>query len=373
MINLNSPTVQAMLRNTPQGVGNLPGYYGSNPTVTETVQPVQQNTQMPYPSPKEMLINGGQSAIYGPTSFAPNIIGGYNGNPYIQTAFQGYYNPFMGVGTFYGNPYQQSYFMAPPDQDSMDRLEAAINNGLTYEEQVNEESRFFKTLSNIVSTSLNRTEEERKKCEERFNKYNKYETEPEEKQAAPKISVSIVKGGRVIAHKDQNTNDFIRQDYSQNANYVDYMKRYSEIAENNRINNMYYMHQNAIERQFDDYDLLDFLNNAAGTVLSSYMIRECQKQNVGKISQVYDRNGFKKHLLEKNNIKTRETMSAIERFTGRYGIMPDGRPVTPGLDPSIAESFSYDTKTGQYTVTPPNFIRDRLERARAAFAQSIDT
>ena len=29
MLNINSPTVQAMMNNVPQGVGNMPIYYGN--------------------------------------------------------------------------------------------------------------------------------------------------------------------------------------------------------------------------------------------------------------------------------------------------------------------------------------------------------
>ena len=64
-------------------------------------------------------------------------------------------------------------------------------------------------------------------------------------------------------------------------------------------------------------------------------------------------------------------VSASARFTGRYGVMPDGRPVSPGHDPSVAESFSYNPSTGQYSVTAPNFIANRMEQARARFIQSI--
>ena len=64
--------------------------------------------------------------------------------------------------------------------------------------------------------------------------------------------------------------------------------------------------------------------------------------------------------------------AAIARYTGRYGYMPNGRPVTPGLDPSIAQSFSYDEKTKTYLVSPPNFIRNKLEEARDRFVQTLN-
>ena len=139
-INLNSPTVQAMLNNTPYGVGNLPVYFGSAPTITGTVESAQNQPtqQMPFPSPKEMLTNGGQSMIYNPTTFAPqpNIVGGYN--PSFNAAFSGYSNPYMGIGSYGGFPsYGYSPFQyAPMDDDARDRLMRAEINGLTYDEQL---------------------------------------------------------------------------------------------------------------------------------------------------------------------------------------------------------------------------------------------
>lgn len=49
MLNMNSPTVQAMLNNTPQGFGNMPVYFGNTPTVIETVQQAApQQPVMPF-------------------------------------------------------------------------------------------------------------------------------------------------------------------------------------------------------------------------------------------------------------------------------------------------------------------------------------
>ena len=52
--------------------------------------------------------------------------------------------------------------------------------------------------------------------------------------------------------------------------------------------------------------------------------------------------------------------------------MPDGRPVSPGNDPAVAESFSYNPNTGQYTITAPNFIQNRMEQARQSFIRSLE-
>ena len=98
--------------------------------------------------------------------------------------------------------------------------------------------------------------------------------------------------------------------------------------------------------------------------------RQLQHQYVTRTGLLYSSDTMRK-MLENNGLRSREQLNAVERFTGRYGIMPDGRPVTPGHDPAIASSFSYNPATGSYEVTAPNFIRDRVEQARNRFITSI--
>lgn len=377
MLNMNSPTVQAMLKNTPQGFGNIPLYYGSAPTITQTVQPIQQNNQIPYPSPKEMITNAGQSMVYQPTQFMPqnNIVGGYN--PVVQNVFRDYSNPFMGYGTYIGYPSygNQSYFMTPPDQDAMDLLEAANNNGITYDEQLRQESNLYKSISRIVSKNLGRTEEEAKECEEAFNICNKYPSrEPLERRGITPLKVNLCIGGEPIENNPEKINEKVKfNDYIRNVSYVDQMTMRQNMAEYSAINRMNQMYTQAPERRFDNMDLLDFFNNGMGILIADSFNRKLYQQSISQTSQLYNKSEFKKKLFENNGIRSKEQMNAVERYAGRYGVMPNGMPVSPGRDPSIAESFSYDPKTGQYSVTAPNFIRDRLEAARQSFIQSIDS
>ena len=198
MLNMNSPTVQAMLNNLPQGVGNMPVYYGNTPTVTSEIS---TQPTIPYPSPKEMLIQSGQNNIYSPTSFAPrNIVGGYN--PGYQTAFDGYSNPYMGYGAYGG------YQFSPMDDDARLRLEAAWFNGLTYDEQLRSESNLYKKISRIVSRNVGRDEETANDCEKAFDIYNKYPN-PEQIQRKPirPIHIQLKVGDTVVADmKPSNVN-----------------------------------------------------------------------------------------------------------------------------------------------------------------------
>ena len=370
MLNLNSPTVQSMLKNTPNGFGNIPVYYGNTPTITSTIEAVPTQSATPFPSPKEMVMNTGQNTLYSQTTFTPrNVVGAYN--PGFQAAFAGYSNPYMGYGTY--GAYNNQYCMAPPDQESRDMLETAINNGLTYDEQLINESNLYKTMSRIVSKNLGRSEEEAKRCEEVFSIYCKYpQQEYAERKKVKFLHIKLKIGDEVVADIDPDKTFIREQNYTMNTMYIYQMRERQHFIECKRIETMNSMYEKAPERMFDNYDLLDFFNIGAGVIMADSLNRELYMQSIRRTAQVYDSDDFKKRLLKNNGLRSREQLKAVERFVGRYGIMPDGRPVSPAHDPAVATSFSYDARTGQYTVTAPNFIRDKLEEARDSFIKSID-
>ena len=373
MLNLNSPTVQAMLQNTPHGYGNMPVYFGNGPTVTSETnipQQQQQTYQSPFPSPKDMIAQGGQQMIYSPTSFMPrNIVGGYN--PGYNAAFSGYYNPYMGIGAYGG----YNYMMAPPDADSKDRLDMANFNGMTYDEQLEMESSFYSTISRIVSKNVGRSEEEAEACAAAFSPYNKYPKEnPTERKKVKPLHIKLKIGDEVVA--DMNPSKVqprYEQDYIYNAALVENMKYRSEWAEAERVRRCNMLYDGAPERQFDHMDLLDFFNYGAGVIMADMQNRILYEQASKRVTDVYDQNDFRKRLLENNGLKSKKQTQALERFVGRYGVMPDGRPVSPGHDPAVATSFSYNPNTGQYEVTAPNFLSNRLEAARQSFIRAIDS
>lgn len=372
MLNVNSPTVQAMLGNIPQGYGNMPVYFGNTPTIEPAVvqPPVSSpaNNQIPFPSPKEMLMQGGQQTIYNQTGFAPrNIVGAYN--PGYQAAFTGYSNPYMGA---YAYPGFNNYFQVPMDQDAQDRLEAATLNGISYDEQLKEESNLYKNISRIVSKSIGRSEEKTKECAAAFDIYCKYpQEETIEKRKIKPLHVQLKIGDKVISDiKTEATT--ISQSYYRNTIFVEQMKYRQHLNEMQRIARCNQLYERAPERMFDNVNLLEFFNDCAGVLMADTLSRELYNQSIKRTSQAYNKDEFRKRLLENNGLKTREQTNALDRFVGRYGFMPDGRPVSPAHDPAVASSFSYDPKTGQYNVTAPNFIRDRLERARESFIRSID-
>lgn len=376
MINANSPTVQAMLRNAPQGFGNMPMYYGTPLTMESTIQPVQQqsaptNFQTPYPSPKEMLAGFGQSNVYQPTSFAPrNIVGAYN--PGYQAAFAGYSNPYMGYGySGYGYGFGQQFI--PMTEEDRITAEVAALNGYSYDEQIHAESNLYKTISRIVSKNLGRDEETAKECEDTFKIYdkNKQTTEVFVGKKVEPLHVQVKVGDTIEVDFDPKQAYINPEQYTRNVQYVEQMEIHAKQIEIGKINARNQMYANAPERQFDNMDLLDFFNNGAGVIMADMLQKELEHQRRTMTGKLYNKEFFDQ-MVQKNGFKRKSQIKAIERFAGRYGVMPDGRPVSPGHDPAVAESFSYNAKTGQYEVTAPNFMRDRLEEARARFRQSID-
>lgn len=379
MLNYNSPVVQAMLQNTPEGNGNFPiqGYYGNQPIIsTETIpQTATHNPSMPYPDPKEMLYKQGQNTVYySPTSFTSipnhNIVGGTN-NPGYVAAFSGYSNPYIGQDSFGGFSYNPALYY-PMDDDARERLDIANINGLTYDEQLKNDSEIYKKMSRTVSKVIGRSEEEAKICEETFEPYNKYPKPDkfERKKKPFKFHIIIEDcNGDVIADSSTCPRPSVDPDLgAKNGIYFEEMKRKEELNRDYKNAIQAQMYQSATERKFDKVDFLDFMNNYSGIIINECNEREIQKQRYQRIAQVYNKNKFRQNLIGGQN----ESNLPQSRIYGSYGVMPDGRPVQPWHDPSVAESFSYEPSTGKYYVTAPNFIQNRLDKAREAFINSIE-
>ena len=109
MFNINSPTVQQMLKDLPEGMGNMQFYNGNPPTITHEEYPISQEefekgniVPLPNPSPKEMITESQQV---------------YNTNPYQAPAYQPQYNPYQ--APMYQpqyNPYQVPMYQAQSNQ-----------------------------------------------------------------------------------------------------------------------------------------------------------------------------------------------------------------------------------------------------------------
>ena len=393
MLNANSPIVQAMLANTPNGLGNMPVYYGNTPTITTETVPVQsQSFSQPFPSPKEMLSNSGQYSIYGQTSFMPQpmyqqpmnpIIGG---GPNFNAVFNGYSNPYIGTGSFMGY-YTNPMEVIPVDEESKQILEAAKYNGITYSEQLVNTSTLNKQLSRSVNRALGVSEEEILRKEKYYDIYYKFKTQDQindeigkilqdNLKECRKIKVVIMKGDKVVkecSSENISTLTTIGFDsYHRAGNHCSMMADLWRRTKQDIINRFNYLYSHAVERKYDHCSLYEFFNGGAGYDILQQGYEEAMRINMYKRStMIYDKDSIRALLRKSVGMKPVEEQRAMERFIGRYGVMPDGRPVSPSHDPRVAESFSYNPATGEFSVTAPNFITDRLARAKESFKRSL--
>ena len=422
MLNANSPIVQSMIKNMPPDVlSNMEFYNGSPPTLETSysipqtqvqqqvissapvgypqgyvypsapvnypqgysypVNPVgypNQPVQTPYPSPRDMVINQA-TQVYQPTPFAPrNIVGQYN--PGYQQAFNGYTNPYMG---YTAAPHQsQTKYVFQSNEALWAAMDTAREKNISLDRQAEIDSNICKAMTRVVNHALGKTEEEIKEREERYSlktihEINKIQQEPDE---SIRIHVQVIQNDKVIIDskeiesKKNNSQTFgIKENYYLNGVIVERMQNNAEAASRNRILRNNYLYETAIERQFDNEPFIGFFNDYGYKIVQDSMMRQLKIQNLTRISELYNSDNFRKKLLENNGLRPREELDAVERFYGRYGVMPDGRPVSPGHDPAVAESFSYNAVTGNYEITAPKFIRERIENARRSFVQSIDS
>ena len=374
MYNMNSPTLQAMLQNTPQGVGNMPMYSGSTPIVTTS----QQQFNSPYPSPKDMVIQSGQQTVYAPVGFGSpypqNIVGGYN--PNIQhSAFNGYSNPYMGYGSYGGYGYQQQYI---PDH-VRDTCEVAAMNGVTYQEQVEMHISVHQFMSSVASKNLGLSEEEAKAHKDFWDPRIRAANEQKQQKEAIRrrrplklMHVRIKCGDEVVADIVPDDTDVRELNLIKDGNMLRRVELNVEYERQKRAYIRQRMYDMAPERLLDNMDLGDIFTGGLAQVQSIKEMQEIRMQRMINSSNVYNRDKFHERLMQNNGFKSRRSSSAIERYVGRYGVMPDGRPVTPGLDPAVAQSFSYNVNTGQYEVRPPKFLTSKIEAARQSFLQTLD-
>lgn len=406
MLNINSPTVQAMLNNTPQGVGNMPVYSGNTPQIST------QQFQTPYPSPKDMVIQGGLQNVYSPTYFTPTnpIVGAYNPmygsyNPAVQAAFSGYNNPYMGynMGAQYNpygynpylafaNPYGYQYNNGQPfvpqsaEDCTIDSLNNLMSYGIIPVAQIQKQKELSdNALKSVLDNNISH-EVSDSHSDSMFSYYCDRKTEldnprdfeivpPPRSYSIPKIlksqmEVTISDGAG--SEKDITT---MPVDYSinmgnrevSNAYMWALINRYNQERFRQIVCNLY---NTSPARKYDDVSMIEYFNNGSKEVLAHDFRIQQMEMAKSYISQTYNSDAFRR-ILENNGLSSKEHNQAVMSYVGRYGYMPNGRPVFPGHDPSISESFSYNPATGQYTVSPPSYMQKRLDEAKANFLKTL--
>lgn len=410
MLNVNSPTIQAMLASTPQGAGNIPMYYGNSPTVQSTVQPAS-----PYPSPKDMVMQSGfggypsypNQQLYNP--YQAMQFGGYpmngmspmpqpmmpsgaypvgfgQGFGYNNPLFQGYSNPYMGIGNYSGYGLPQYQYTMPMDEQTRAVYEQAQFNGLTYDQQIHMESRIWKSMSRVASAYLGRSEEEAERIEATYDvKYKTNESIPnafaqaESKTISP-MKVKLMRGDDIVYSNEDNIQHNRRNyaTFNRNVAYVDTLKRNMESFYNYMTARNNYYYDNAVERKIDDTpSLMEFFNNYGHLITMDHYNRMLTEQN-SRADKLYNKELFRARLeADKAKFDKGRDHSAVNRFIrGSNGIMPDGRPVSAGADPSVAEAFTIDRLTGQLSIdVPPSFMANRMkyDLARERFLRDMES
>ncbi len=391
MLNLNSPIVQAMLANTPNGVGNIPTYYGNAPThTTETLQTPSEKFKTPFPSPKEMLTNDGVNRIY-PNSGFQAAFAGYN-NPYMNDSGYGYkYNPYTGgTGTTY---YGSTYY--PIDEETREHIQVATDLGIDYRTHIENQSELNKKMVKLAGAACNRTPEEIEILQKNFDVYEKssvqvYDCYRDRRKFESTIAFRVVVNDEVVVEhncgesanqeqKEQNVLDarfamFNNKDYALNGIRADQFRDQNKLINNIIQEKEIQMYNSAIERKYDNIGLAEYFNEGAASELYSDALKYMAYKNKNKcVSKLYDKKRFKERLKQDTQVQSKSQQEVANRFFGRYGVMPDGRPTGPGSNPAVASSFSYNPVTQTYDIVAPTpkLLSDYVEDARQRFISMI--
>lgn len=377
MINVNSPIVQQMLSNTPSGsIGNISQYYGNTPTV-QSFEYQQSQTPYPYPSPMEMAQ---QQQYYNPYQYYPYPQQSYG---YNHPCFQGYYNPYMGIGSYGGIPQQSQY-----SYDERIYEEAKIN-GVGYYEQVQIERDFYKSLSMICSASLGKTKEEAIEAAKVYDEplikqdQNQVYEDPYSyatTRVVPPKEINIIQGDKVVKTNKYRKRNKNYANFDYRINNVIIMDQQSRMMNDRRRIKNNWLHEHAIEREMDNCSLIEFFNDHAWKLTVEQERRELISHK-NRASELYNRNLFQKRLeMDRARFNVGRSENIVNRHLNRYvstedprmvssdgnlirgknGIMPDGTPVSPDVDPAIAESFTIDQSTGKIHIDMPPFMKEKL-------------
>lgn len=404
MINATSPTIAAMLNNTPQGYGNMYNPQVPNYGMNVGPQPTPNSFNTPYPSPKDMLAQAGQMNVYQPTSFAPtyppthpqNIIGGYN--PGYQAAFASYSNPYMGYGYSGFNPaiYNPQILMMPPEQFrdpvTMSIYEASQFSGLSFKDQLELDSQITKKLTSIVCRFKGMEDEQIEEICDAYTIYdrsqvNNFEYIPQKPEKPFSVSFVDEDGTEYSSPIPTDSKNYMiaTNTYISNVRALDYdkMRRDQEEALNRaaRIS----LYNKSVARKYDNTPFYEFINDGglAEVVIESRAVKHMQFMQ--DLTRKYDQERFRKLVEASRNPDGINTPN---------GMLPDGRFLSPNHDPSIASSFSLNPNGHTYDITMPdvvgrqnNFAIDRngnteimpaftannYESARISFMKTLDT
>ena len=401
----------------------------TNPMVGQMIQQVQG--QQPYADPYNMLTGMGLANYQMPTynftgalaspgyrdasqpvmGGAPTMtIPGYS-NPYMNNGFavtgydpryaqpmQPYYPGYMMYQSTHQNPWdlhpmepeRQRRYMYGTDEDriAIDRgFDSAnhqtINNDhimammhvscMKYRGESEEAVQAYLDEMEEKHERLRKEDEDLNKKFDPFNldKYKIRNEDPDEmKPSECTINVRIMRGDEVIV--EMNGENGFKPTRRKNRGYEMSKIFYMSECRREMINQIHqYMHDHAIERQYDHVGIIEFFNVGFGHIHAVERQREWEAM-AHDVTKLYDQKEFQERLH--NNCRPQMRQKAYEQSLkkivdtnqptgGDQAFMPGGIPVNIMNQPigGFVEEMpgvSYNEETGTMNITLPDFLDD---------------
>lgn len=367
-----NPVLNNMVNSVQPSMGNM---YGFTPMNTTT------NFGAAFMQPQNMGY-GGFNNFYNPYQ--------YNG------VYGGYYNPYNNFNAYNMQLEQQrkTYEGYNPNIESSRLImQSALENGVTYLEQLNNESEIYKMMSRAVSKSLGLSEDEIKERESKYNiinmtpkNHSMFDPKEDEKYV---VNAVLVRGSEVIVSSSaKKKSDIVKKIQMGTQEALNTIKD-ELMIENQRIRrimNMNQMFDNSINRKADNMSLYDILNSFA----CNWSIRSQDEQliiqrrkNIGKL---YNREEFKKLQQKLSNGVVHEGFAELLRrnrsqeqyqqqgqddiIRGGYGYLPGGIPTTPGRE-WIGSSIGINPQDGSINIQCPDFLKQQMAEREMRSADNI--
>lgn len=347
MFNLNSPTVQYMLNNTPPPpMSNMPVTYGNTPRVETVTMPSPRTVQVsPYPDPYNMITGVGLSnympmPVYnfgGALSSSPPPPGyngvpeyrdinqpvmgglpiqGYN-NPYMSSYTGGQYAPMVG-GSYFNNywsgnneasrRYYRYVYASPEDRAAMDmgfedaadmqandlniitKLAIMAKTALGESQEVIQE---IQEKADVKIKELN--EESLKRCRE-YNPFDltRYQ-HPMETSVKCTAHIMIKRGDEIIFEVNKNEEDKFDRRVVNKANECERTLQVTQQIREKNITMHAYMYSKAPERDLDKMSMIDFFNEGFGIIHYYDRQKEWNKAQ-HDVTKLFDSDKFKRDL-----------------------------------------------------------------------------
>lgn len=321
--------------------------------------------------------------------------------------FAGYnniYNPYQYNGIYGGinNPYYNAYNMQLEQQRKMYEgynpniessrliMQSALDNGVSYLEQLNNESNVYKTISRAVSKSCGLSEDQIKERESFYDIINiglqsKSMFDPKEDEEFV-VDAVLARGDEIIVDSSINKKSDIVKKMQMCAQEAINVMRTEINLENQRIMKILRMNNlfdNSINRKADNMSLYEVLNSFACNWSIRNQDEELIIQRRKNIGKLYNREEFKKLQQRLNNGAVYEGFAERLRGTaqqkqmeqddiirGGYGYLPGGIPTTPGRE-WIGSSIGYNPQDGSINIQCPDFLKQQLAEREIKTADNI--